>query len=143
MSWSEYLAVGLKTFWDGTVLPSTDQALQGWDLVDWDTSYEDVARIYADSVDSEGSLVISGGEYEARQWSITFGFDSTRQLSSVTLSFEGAQGKADFRQISRQVIRRLGMPGETTANTSVWTKGGNEFAASKSPAGGLVLSTTV
>ena len=143
MIWKSELTSGLNRFWGGLDFSSDSRPITGWGLVGWGASQEDMARIYTGSVDNEGSLVVSGQDYQKRQYSISFGFNSSRQLNSVTLSFAGGQELADFKPISERIIARFGGPDQVTTTSATWTSGDNEFNLSKSPGGGLVLSSIV
>ncbi len=114
----------------------------GWGSVSWGDYFDDVARRYPDAVQSGSSLVMQGSGAN-KLYNITFGFDSNRNLSSVTLSFEGGTETADFASISRQFISRLGKPSQSTGTSQTWTRDSTSATAVGRPDSGTVLSQII
>ena len=114
----------------------------GWGSVSWGDYFDDVARLYPDAVQSGSSLVLQGSGAD-KLYTITFGFDASRNLSSVALSFEGGTETSDFAAISRQFTNRLGKASQSTWTSQTWTKDSTSATASSRPDSGTVLSQII
>ena len=135
------LIPGLNRFLDGL---GPGVLSTGWSGLNWDEDFSQVQRRFPDSLESGASLKLSSKQGEVQKaWSITFGFNSSRQLNSVTLSFAGSRETADFAKISAELSRRFGAPVQNTETSQTWRKSGASFTLSRQPGGGLVLNKTV
>lgn len=133
------LIPGLNAFFQSL---DSRSSWDGWGFVSWGDYFDDVARLYPDAVQSGSSLILRGTDTN-KLYNITFAFDSNRNLSSVTLSFEGGTETADFAAISRQFTNRLGKPSQSTGTSHTWAKDSSNATASSRPDSGTVLSQII
>jgi len=138
--WRADLVPGLHRFFQGI---SPEKSLSGWERVSWGDSFADVVRNYPQAGEKNGQLILTPADPVQRPWTLTFDFDASRQLSSVTLSFAGSQETADFATLSQEITNRLGAPVQSTDATNVWRRDDSEITLSTRPDGGVVLSETV
>ncbi len=136
--WVAELAPGLNRFFQGV---SPQQSLAGWERVRWGMGFDEVQRYYpeAQANQAQTSLKLTGSDVQL-PWSISFGFDSSRQLESVSLSFAGSREIKDFATLRDELNRRLGPPVSSTETSATWRRDDSEVSLSKAPDGSLVLS---
>lgn len=136
------LVPGLSEFFSGLDL---SQSLKGWGRVSWGQSFDAVKRNYPQAVEVSGRKLELQPESSppGRPYKITFAFDSSHQLSSVTLSFSGSRETADYAPIVEEFTRRLGAPVAITGDSTTWTRDQSQITISAQPEGGVVLSESV
>ena len=138
--WRSELVPGLHRFFQG-ISPQT--RLSGWERISWGQSFEEVQRNYLQATEKNGRLLLTPDESVQRSWTITLGFDTRRELNSVTLAFAGSEETADFAALTQEITRRLGAPVESTDTTNTWRRDDGEITLSMRPDGGVVLSESV
>lgn len=131
------LTPGLNRFFSGI---DTQGRMDGWGRLRWSMSYQDVQRNYPQAQAAAGKLVMASADPQARHFQLSFSFDSSRNLQSVTLSFGGSSETADFAEMSQAITQRLGSPAASTETSTTWQRGDSSLTLSRAPNGGVVLS---
>jgi len=131
------LTPGLTRFFSGI---DPQVRLSGWERLRWSMSYEQVQSNYPQTKPSGGNLVMASDDPQARHFQLTFSFDASRSLQSVSLTFGGSSETADFAEMSQAITRRLGAPVESTTTSNTWRRDDTTVTLSNTPGGGIVLS---
>ncbi len=102
----------------------------GWGRVQWNMSPEQVSLRYPEVQDLGRTLrltVTSG-----RAYNLDFGFDQSRRLTSVTLSWRGQGTAADYAYLVTRLTKKFGRADQTTPSSATWTnQGQSDISASK------------
>jgi hypothetical protein len=134
------LIPGLNRLFEGY---SPESISSRWNGLTWGQDFGQVQRYFPKAAEEGGALKLSSEEGEVKKaWTLTFGFNSSRQLSSVSLSYAGGSETADFAELSQAISQRLGAPAQSTGNSQTWYSSGASFTLSRQPGGGLVLNKT-
>lgn len=139
--WIGELAPGASRLFGGMNLQSP---MRGWDRISWGQSYDSVKTSYAQAEASGADNLVlrpEGAVQLGYAVSMSFGH-KTRQLESVTLSFEGGREVQDFATLSQAITNRLGNPVSSDETSTTWRRDDSTVTLSMSPGGGVVLSET-
>ncbi|MBI4799552.1 MAG: hypothetical protein HY794_12685 [Desulfarculus sp.] len=136
------LAAGLKQFFEG--LSPRQTQMTGWSRLRWGMSTREVAYNFPQAQADPGDanqMTLAPDPPQDLKYSLSFRFGGAgRQLESVTLSFAGSRGVADFAAISQEISARLGAPLSQTETSTTWQRDGGQLTLSKTAQGGVVLN---
>ncbi|CAO0823039.1 conserved hypothetical protein [Desulfarculales bacterium] len=138
----EDLSPGLNQLFGGFSLRQS--AIQGWSRLSWGMGVVDALRNYPQAQASATGLnflTLTPDSPQNLIYALRFRFSGPgRQLQSVTLSFSGSRGVADFASLNQAVSDRLDALVSQTGNITTWQRDGGQFTLSLSPKDGLVLN---
>jgi hypothetical protein len=113
----------------------------GWDRVQWNMSPEQVSLAYPEARDLGRTLRLTGEVTYGRPYYLDFGFDQSRRLTSVTLSYRGQGTAADYAHLVTRLTRKFGRADRTTPFSATWTsRGQSDIAATRKTPTGIIFT---